>query len=158
MMASPRKKGTLKGKSEALLSKGDHMHMHSAIEVVVRAVIAEKNLQTKKGSEIAINKATAEMKTQISSLEARMAALDVVVQGTRSHLDESVQRIQQDIFRLNGLNEENPKKYIALLNKVGKKQRDDLEAVKQDTTKRLTLVEEEMQKIGKELAKYNDAM
>jgi predicted nucleic acid-binding Zn-ribbon protein len=143
-MSSPKKKAAGKGhKAIAGASRGG---MHDTVEIIVRAVIAEKGLLTKKGTETAINKATADMKSHILALEAKVISLESSVNSLRIHVDDSVQRIHQEI-------DEVPKRCLAIINKVGKKQKEDIDAIKAESNKKMENIEGEASKLAKELAK-----
>jgi predicted nucleic acid-binding Zn-ribbon protein len=104
------------------------------------------SLLTKKGTETAINKATADMKSHILALEAKVNSLESSVNSLRIHMDDSVQRIHQEI-------DEVPKRCLAIINKVGKKQKEDIDAIKAESNKKMENIEGEASKLAKELAK-----
>lgn len=148
-MATPRKK---------LKPKDAKSEIHGMVELVVRAIIAEKGLQTKKAMDLAITKAISEMKAQMQSLELKVTNIDTALQNMRGQLDESIQNVHKDCARLYQVSEENPKRCLAVINKVGKKQRDDIEAIRAESQKKIDSLETSISGLSKELASLSESL
>ena len=119
-MSSPHKKRIVK-------SKDGRSDLHNMIDIVVRAVIAEKGYQTKKQVETAIVKSTTELK----SLEARIQTMEATISLIKSSAEESQLRLLEKVmFIEKEVNSgDSQKKWASYVSKSIKKHKEDTDVL-----------------------------